>query len=59
VEAGLIDLSEPCLPCHPVALVPIPHPYNTLDSLQCIQCHRPLEATADPGALSRLRFLRR
>lgn len=42
VQAGAIDLSQPCLPCHPVRQVPIPHPYNTIDPLQCIQCHRPI-----------------
>lgn len=41
VRIGDIDLSEPCLPCHPVADVPIPHPYNTMDSTECIVCHRP------------------
>jgi len=41
VQIGDIDLSEPCLPCHPVADVPIPHPYNTMDSTECIICHQP------------------
>ena len=41
VASGQIRLDEPCLPCHPVNLRPITHPYNTLTSLECIQCHRP------------------
>ncbi len=42
VELGLINLSEPCLPCHPVEIVPITHPFNTISSTECIVCHRPL-----------------
>lgn len=42
VEAGLIGPGQPCLPCHPVEQVPITHPYNTIPSTECIECHRPL-----------------
>ncbi|MBI1783668.1 hypothetical protein HYR69_00865 [Candidatus Sumerlaeota bacterium] len=41
IEEGEIKLDEPCLPCHPVRRVPITHPYNTISSLECIQCHHP------------------
>lgn len=40
VEFGLIKPGESCLPCHPVDLVPIPHPYNTVPGEECIVCHR-------------------
>ncbi len=41
IESGRIRLDEPCLPCHPVAEVPITHPYNTISPLECIECHNP------------------
>ena len=34
-----VDRSLPCLPCHPVELVPITHLYNTIPDTQCIACH--------------------
>jgi hypothetical protein len=41
VAAGRIDPAGACLPCHPVARVPITHPYNTITPFQCVQCHIP------------------
>ncbi len=34
-----VDTSLPCLPCHPVGLVPIRHLYNTIPSTECTFCH--------------------
>ncbi len=34
-----VNRSQPCLQCHPVALVPIKHLYNTVPDTQCTQCH--------------------